>query len=305
MRVFVAGGSGLVGGRLVKRLAERGDQAVVLTRRPEAAAQLSSSGCTAVVGDPLTTGGWMEAVRDCDAVVNLVGEGIFNRRWSAAFKETLRASRIQSTTNIVAALGKGGSPKTLVNASAIGYYGFTGDEELTETSPPGDDFLAKLCVDWEKAAAGASAHGIRAVMVRVGVVFDPSGGALQKMITPFKLFVGGRIGSGRQFVSWIHHQDLVGLILFALDNSQVTGPMNGTAPKPVTNKELSKALGRVLHRPSFMPTPGFMLRVALGPVAGLITKGQRVVPKKALDLGYVFQFPDVDEALRDLRALRP
>jgi uncharacterized protein (TIGR01777 family) len=305
MRVFVAGGSGLVGGRLVKRLADRGDQAVVLTRRPEAAAQLSSSGCTAVVGDPLTPGAWMDAVKDCDAVVNLVGEGIFNRRWSAAFKETLRASRIQSTTNIVAALGKGGSPKTLVNASAIGYYGFTGDEELTEASPPGDDFLAQLCVDWEKAADGASAHGIRIVMVRVGVVFDLSGGALQKMITPFKLFVGGRIGSGEQFVSWIHHQDLVGLIVFALDNGQLTGPMNGTAPKPVTNKELSKALGRALHRPSFMPTPGFMLRVALGPVAGLITKGQRVVPKKALDLGYVFQFSDIDAALRELLAPRP
>ena len=156
----------------------------------------------------------------------------------------------------------------MINASAIGYYGPTGDEELTESSPAGSDFLAQLCVDWERATAPAAAQGIRTVNVRVGVVLDPGGGALQKMITPFKMFVGGPIGSGKQYVSWIHHEDLVGLILLALDNPEASGPLNATAPGAVTNKEFSKALGRALHRPSFMPTPGFMLRVALGQVAG-------------------------------------
>ncbi|HWY88121.1 MAG TPA: TIGR01777 family oxidoreductase, partial [Gemmataceae bacterium] len=225
---------------------------------------------------------------------------IFNRRWSAAFKELLYASRVRSTANIVAALAKTPTGKCLVNASAVGYYGPTGAEELTETSPAGTDFLARLCVDWEKATAPAAAQGIRTVVLRTGVVLDPHGGALQKMMTPFKMFVGGPIGSGKQFVSWIHHQDMVGLILCALDNDLAAGPLNAAAPGAVTNKVFSTALGRALHRPSLMPTPGFMLRVALGPVAGVITTGQRVVPKKALDLGYKFKFAEIDAALQDI-----
>jgi uncharacterized protein (TIGR01777 family) len=302
MRVFVAGGTGLVGGRLVKRLLERGDQPVVLTRRPETAQQKWGAACTVIAGDPVAPGAWMDSIKDCNAAVNLVGEGIFYRRWSAAFKQILHDSRVKSTANIVAALVKNPALKTLVNASAIGYYGSTGDEELTEASPPGTDFLAQLCVDWEGAALAAAAQGVRTVILRVGVVLDPAGGALQKMITPFKMFVGGPIGSGKQYVSWIHHEDLAGLILFALDNAQAAGPMNATAPGAVTNKMFSKALGRALHRPSFMPTPGFMLRVALGPVAGIITKGQRVLPKKALDLGYAFKFADIDKALQEMLA---
>ena len=242
----------------------------------------------------------MDAVKDCAATINLTGEGVFKRRWSAAFRQILHASRVKSTTNIVSALVKNPAAKVLINASAIGYYGPTGAEELTETSPAGSDFLAQLCEDWERAAWPASAQGIRTVTVRVGVVLDPSGGALQKMITPFKMFVGGPIGSGKQYVSWIHHEDMVGLILLALDIAQATGPMNATAPGAVTNKVFSKALGRALHRPSFLPTPGIMLRIALGQVAGLITKGQRVVPKKALDLGYRFIFGDIDQALSNI-----
>ncbi len=295
MRIFVAGGTGLVGSRLVKRLQQRGDQIVLLTRRPEFTEQTPN--VTVVAGDPMAVGPWLHAVKDCDAVVNLVGEGIFNHRWSAAFKQKLYDSRVKSTQNIVAAIAKSPAVKTLVNASAIGYYGATGAEELTESSPPGTDFLAQLCVDWEKATSAAS--NIRTAIVRVGVVLDPSGGALQKMVTPFKLFVGGPIGSGKQYVSWIHHQDMLGLLLFALDNTRVSGPMNATAPGAVTNKQFSKALGRALHRPSFLPTPGFALRVALGPVAGIITKGQRVTPQRALELGYQFQFSAIDAALAD------
>ncbi len=305
MRVFIAGATGLVGSRLVAGLLGRKDELVVVTRRPEVAQQKWGEACKIVTGDPMQAGPWMDAVADCDGVVNLVGENVFARRWRAWFRELLHASRIKSTENIAAALAKSprtaaGQPKVLVNASAIGYYGPRGDEELEENSPAGDDFLARLCVAWEKAAAAVTASGVRPVMIRVGVVLDRAGGALAKMLTPFKMFVGGPVGSGRQCVSWIHHADLVGLIRFALDTAPAAGPMNGTAPAPVTNRQLAKALGRALHRPSFMRTPKFMLRLMLGQVATVITTGQRVLPRKALELGYVFKFPDIDSALADV-----
>jgi len=303
MRVFVTGGSGLVGSRLKKRLRERGDEIAILTRRPEALAK--EPDVIAIAGDPMTKGPWMDAVKNCDAVVNLVGEGIFNKRWSPDFKETLVKSRVESTKHVVEALAafpkkSDGSPKVLVSASAIGYYGSHGDEELTESSPPGNDVMARLCVDWEKAAHAAEPAGIRVAIVRIGVVLDKSGGALAKMLPPFKMFVGGPIGSGKQYMSWIHHDDLVGQFLFAIDHANVAGPLNGTAPKPVTNAEFSKALGRVLGRPSFMPTPAFMLGLALGEVASVVTTGQRVVPKASLDAGYQFRFTDVDAALGEI-----
>lgn len=305
MRVFVTGGTGLVGGVLVQRLRERGDAVTVLTRRPERAQQTWGREISVVAGDPMQSGPWMDVVGECDAVVNLAGEGIFNHRWWTAFKQTLRDSRIKSAENVVAALAKqsrraDASSKVLVNASAIGYYGPHGDEELDETAPAGADFLAKLCIDWERAALAAEQHGIRVVLLRTGVVLAREGGALPQMLTPFKMFVGGPVGSGRQVMSWIHIEDLVGEILFALDHAQIAGPVNGTAPHPVTNREFSKALGRVLHRPSFMKMPGFMMRVMLGEVAGVVTTGQRVLPRKALDAGYQFRFAEVDTALRDI-----
>jgi NAD dependent epimerase/dehydratase family enzyme len=330
MRVFVTGGTGLVGSLLVKKLRERGDQVVALSRRPDAAKQLWGDAVTVIVGDPVQPGPWMEAVSDCDAVVHLAGEGIFNRRWSQEFKDLIYSSRIKSTDNIVAALGKesrvrrdapyGGAPgspassplappeglgakaRVLVNGSAIGYYGPHGGEELTENSLAGNDFLAKVCLDWEKAAQAAIVHGIRVVLLRTGVVLDQNAGALAKMLTPFKMCVGGPIAGGTQHMSWIHNEDEVGLILFALDHPEVDGPINATAPNPVTNKEFSKALGKVLGRPSFLPTPGFALRVLLGESSQIITQGQRVLPRKALSAGYAFKFSDVEAALRDLLA---
>lgn len=308
MRIFLAGGTGLVGTRLIARLKGRGDDVVLLTRRPDAARQKFGEGCTVVEGDPTQPGAWADALAGCDAVVNLVGENVFARRWSKSFKELLRSSRVQSTENVVAALAR--SPKTadgrgkvLVNASAIGYYGPTDDEELDETRPPDDDFLGRLCVEWERAAQAAAAFGVRVVMLRIGVVFDREGGALREMLRPFKMFVGGPVGSGRQYVSWIHHEDMAGLILLALDTEQATGPINATAPNPVTNREVAKAIGRVLRRPSFMKAPWFMLRAALGEVANIITTGQRVVPRRALELGYSFKFPEVEGALRDVLAV--
>jgi uncharacterized protein (TIGR01777 family) len=305
MRVFVAGGSGMVGARLVRALHGRGDHVVLLTRRPEAVRQSLGSACTVVAGDPVQPGPWAEAVDDCDAVVNLTGENLFNRRWNDAFKKQLRDSRVLSTQNVVQALARrpttaAGVPKVLVNASATGYYGPHGDEELTEESPPGDDFLARLCVEWEQAAREAEGHGLRAVLVRTGVVLGRDAGAIPKMLTPFKLGVGGPIGSGRQWLSWVHHADIVGILLLALDNAAAAGPVNGTAPQPVTNRDFSRALGRALHRPAFLPTPGFALKLGLGEVAEVLTAGQRVLPAKALALGYKFKFPDIDAALADV-----
>jgi uncharacterized protein len=305
MRVFVTGGTGLVGSVLIPRLRERGDAVVALTRRPEQAKQALGEQVTIVAGDPMQPGAWMDALKDCDGVVHLAGEGIFNRRWKAAFKQLLRDSRINSTENVVVALAKSprrqdGASKVFVNASAIGYYGPHGDEEITEEGAPGSDFLAQVCIEWEKAAREAERSGVRVVLLRTGVVLAKHGGALAKMLTPFKMFVGGPVGSGRQVMSWIHIDDLVGEIMFALDHPEVAGPLNGTAPHPVTNKEFSKALGRVLHRPSFLKTPGFMLRLMLGKVAEVLTTGQRVLPRKALAAGYPFRFADVDSALRDI-----
>lgn len=305
MKVFITGGTGLVGGRLIPKLRRRQDEVVLLSRRAAPARERFGSDCTIVEGDPMQPGPWMDAVSGCDAVIHLAGENIFAKRWNDDFKKMLRDSRINSTANIVQALAKNprtasGAPKVLVNASAIGWYGPRGDEELDESTPPGTDFLSQLCVDWEKEAAKAQEHGLRAAMVRVGVVLDKNGGALGQMLLPFKLFMGGPAASGKQWMSWIHHEDLAGILLLALDNASAAGPINGTAPKPVTNRDFSTALGKALGRPSFMPTPAFGLRILLGEVAGLVTGGQRVLPKKALALGYQFAFPDIDSALRDV-----
>jgi uncharacterized protein (TIGR01777 family) len=305
MRVFVTGGTGLVGGRLVTRLLERGDQVALLTRRPEAAQQKWGERCTIVAGDPTQAGAWMDAVKECDAVVHLAGESVFGQRWNEAIKQALVNSRVQGTSNVVAALARqpqsaDGRPKVLVSASAIGYYGPHGDEELSEEAAAGADFLAHVCVDWEKTAHTAEAHGIRVAILRIGIVLDREGGALQKMLPPFKMFVGGPVGTGRQYMSWIHIDDLVGLILFALDHREAQGVYNATAPQPVTNKEFSTVLGHVLHRPSFMAAPKFALKLMLGEAAEIVTEGQRVLPRHALAQGYGFRFPQVNEALQDL-----
>ena len=307
MRIFVTGGTGLIGRRLLRRLMERGDQLVILTRRFAHARQRFGPDVTLIEGDPMRSGDWMDAIADCDAVIHLAGENIFSRRWNTAFKTLLHDSRIYSTQFVVEALRRrprraDGQPKTLVNASAIGYYGSHGDEELTEDSPPGTDFLAKLCVEWENAARAAESAGIRVALVRVGVVLDKEGGALAKLLTPFKLGAGGPLASGRQWMSWIHHADLVRLFLLALDNPDATGPLNGTAPNPVTNRDFGKALGHVLHRPSFVWTPGLALRVLVGEAATLVETGQRVLPKRALGLGYSFQYSTLEAALAQILA---
>jgi uncharacterized protein len=307
MRVFVTGGTGLVGRRLVKRLLDRDDQAVILTRRAGHARALFGSNAQIVEGDPMRNGAWMDAVGACDGVIHLAGENVFGRRWNADFKKLLYDSRILSTQFVVEALRRkpqraDGRQKVLVNASAIGFYGPHGDEELTEDSPPGSDFLANLCVEWEKAVRAAESAGVHVAMIRVGVVLDKEGGALAKLLTPFKLGAGGPVGSGRQWMSWIHHADLTSLFLLALDRADAVGPINGTAPNPVVNREFGKVLGRVLHRPSFVWTPSLALRVLVGEAASVIVTGQRVLPKRALELGYSFQYPTLEAALAQILA---
>jgi uncharacterized protein (TIGR01777 family) len=305
MRVFITGGTGLIGGRLVEHLLARGDIPILLTRRPDSARKRWGERCTVIVGDPTQPGEWMPSVRECDAVVNLAGENLFGHRWNATFKETLRSSRIQATANVVQALAReprraDGTPKVLVNGSAIGIYGPQADAELDETSPPAADFLAQLCRDWENAAEAATGAGVRVVCLRTGIVLAADGGALPQMLPPFRMFVGGPVGSGRQFMSWIHQEDESGLILHALDNMHASGAVNATAPQPVTNRDFSRTLGRVLHRPSFLPMPAFALRVLIGEAAYVISTGQRVLPTRALQLGYVFKFPGLESTLRDL-----
>jgi uncharacterized protein (TIGR01777 family) len=307
MNVFVTGGTGIIGSRLIERLHERGDTIFLLSRRPKAALESFADRCTLIEGDPTQAGTWMERAATCDGIVNLAGESIFGRRWNEDFKSRLLDSRLRSTEHVVQALARsrrsdGGNRTCLVNASAIGYYGPTGDEELTEQAPPGEDFLARICVDWEKAARQAEPLGVRVTVIRIGVVLDSKAGALAKMLPPFKMGMGGPIGSGRQWVSWIHHADVVGILLLALDTQAAAGPINATAPNPVTNKELAQALGRSLHRPSLVPTPAFALRTMLGEVASVITTGQRAVPSKAIGLGYQFRFPTIEGALADLLA---
>jgi uncharacterized protein len=307
MRVFVTGGTGLVGSRLVKKLLERGDQVTLLTRRLGVAKDLFGAGCTPVEGDPMKPGEWMKTLGDCDGVIHLAGENIFGKRWNTEFKAQLFDSRIKSTQNIVQSLAvqprrADGSPKVLVNTSAIGYYGPRGDEELDESSPPAHDFLAHLCVEWERAARPVEGVGIRLALVRVGVVLDKKGGALKQMLLPFKLGAGGPVGNGKQYVSWIHHEDMVGIFMMALDNSQASGPINGTAPNPVTSKAFGKALGAALHRPAFLPTPSFALRLGLGEVADVVATGQRVIPRKTMALGYAYRYPTVEIALSSIVA---
>lgn len=303
MKVFITGGTGLVGTRLTRKLLERGDTPYVLTRSPDKAKESFGEGAQVVEGDPNQAGTWMDRVQECDAVINLAGENLFGKRWNDKVKEQIRESRVRTTANVVEALAKNptnaeGKAKIVVSASAIGIYGPHDDEQLTEESPPANDYLGQVCLDWENEALKAESHGIRVAIVRVGIVLDKEGGALAKLWTPFKFGVGGKVGSGKQWMSWIHHEDLIGLFLLGLDNENAKGPINGTAPNPVTNKEFTKALGRAMHRPTIFPVPKFGLRLMLGEVADVVINGQRVLPTRAQELGYTFKYPEVDEALR-------
>jgi uncharacterized protein (TIGR01777 family) len=239
-------------------------------------------------------------VNNYDAIINLAGASIFNR-WTAAQKRAIRESRINTTRNIVNAIDEcSGKAVTLLSASAVGYYGFHGDEELTEEAPPGDDFLATIAREWEEEALMAQKKGARVCIMRFGIVLGMPGGALGQMISLFRKFVGGPIGSGKQWFSWVHVDDLTGAFSFLLKHPELSGRFNVCSPKPVRNKELSKTIGKALHRPSLMPTPGFMVRLVLGEFGSVVLKGQKVIPRRLLENGYDFKYQDIDKAIASI-----
>jgi hypothetical protein len=299
MRVFLTGATGLIGRPLVAALLGRGDEVRVVSRGRAGAAATLGPRAHIVEGDPAVAGPWQDAVDGCDAVVNLAGENLFARRWNDEEKRRIHDSRVLGTANVVAAMARAKArPGVLASASAVGYYGFHEDEELTEAAPPGDDFTARVCVAWEEAAERAAKEaGARVARLRIGVVLAPAGGALAQMVTPFKLFVGGPVGRGRQWFPWVHVDDVVSLFLLALDRAEARGPINAVGPEPLRMKEFCKVLGSVLGRPSWLPMPGLALRVVLGEVADILRRGQKVVPARARELGYHFKYPDARSAL--------
>ena len=291
MHVVITGASGLVGGALIAELRQRGVNVTAVSRSPRAHAALS--GVTWTGWDGLT-----DAVSGAAGVVHLAGEGIVDQRWSSERKAALRSSRVDTTRQVVQAIQESGEkPGVLVSASAIGYYGNIVERESTESAPAGDDFLAHLCVDWEAEAQGS---GVRTVTARVGIILANEGGALPRLLFPFRLGLGGPIGLGRAWWSWVHVDDVVGAIVYALENTSVEGAINLTAPKPVRNRQFSSALGRALNRPALMPVPPLALKLMLGEGASVLLASQRVLPTRTLDLGYRFRFTDIDSALQDL-----
>lgn len=300
MRVLITGGTGFVGSHLSARLMKEGHQVTVLTRGGARARGTHTP--EFLQGDPLVQGKWQEAVSQQDVLINLAGTSIFGR-WTQDYKEELRLSRILTTRHLVEAIPQGAGT-TLISASGAGYYGFHEDEELDESSPRGRDFLALLAADWEAEALKASEKGARVVITRFGIVLGRTGGALQQMLTPFKWFVGGPLGNGLQWFSWIHVEDLVEAMLFIIDRPHLSGVFNLTSPNPVRNKELSKAIGRALRRPSWLPAPGFMIRLVLGEFGAVLLQGQRVLPKRLMEAGFVFRHPRLEDALEDLLSLR-
>jgi hypothetical protein len=309
MRIVIAGGTGFLGSPLAEVYAEEGHEVRVLTRSlPAGEARhepgTGMPGVTRVGWKPDgQSGSWAASIDGADAVINLAGESIGGKRWTPQRKAQLRDSRIVPTRSLVAAIRTVAKPPAvLVSGSGAGYYGASmSGEPKTESAPPGSDFLAKLSEDWEKEARTAEPAGVRVVLIRTGVVLERSGGALAKMLPPFRFFAGGPMGTGRQYLSWIHRLDWVEMVRWIVQTPEAAGPINVTAPHPVTNREFARALGRSLHRPALVPAPAFALKLLLGEMAGpLILTGQRAVPARAQALGYHFRYPEIDIAFRGI-----
>ncbi len=296
MKVVVTGGTGFIGRRLCARLLAKGRDVVVLSR---GAARQTLPKEIQIVPWQSGVSGWEAAVDGADGIVNLAGESVA-QRWTAGAKARIVSSRLEAVAALAGAIATAGKkPAVVVNASAVGYYGSRGDEELGESAPPGDDFLARTCVAWEAAAARLAAPGLRVVRVRIGTVLSAEGGALAKMLPAFQLFAGGPVGGGAQWMSWIHRDDLVDLLVLALEDGRLEGALNATAPEPVRNREFAAALGKAVHRPAIAPVPAAAVKLLFGEMATVVLEGQRAVPTKALALGYAFRFPRLPEALAD------
>jgi uncharacterized protein len=298
MRLTITGATGLIGSRLVTALRGRGDDVTVLSRSPDRARSSLPAGTGAAAWDPMAGPAPAEALAGRDVIVHLASESVA-QRWSDDARRRIHASRETGTRNLVAGIRAADPPpRALVSSSAVGIYGKRGDEEVPETAPPGDDFLARVCVAWEREADAAAGLGLRVAKIRTGIVLDAAGGALAKMLPFFKAGVGGPVAGGRQYLPWIALDDIVGLYLAAIDGDDWSGPFNGSAPQPVTNKEFSRRLGRVLRRPAVAPVPALGVRLLYGDMAEIVTEGQRAVPRAALAHGFAFRHPDLDEALR-------
>ncbi|MEG4408444.1 thylakoid membrane protein ThyD [Microcoleus sp. MON2_D5] len=304
MKVAIAGATGFVGSRLVEKLQAAGHKVVVLSRDAAKAGRVFPASAypnlEVVAYTPAESGDWQKSIAGCDAVVNLAGVPIAEERWTEARQQAILDSRRLTTAKLVEAIVNANPrPSVLVSASAIGYYGTSETAEFDETSPAGNDFLAAVCKDWEAAAQPAKNAGTRVAILRLGIVLG-MGGALAKMLPPFKLFAGGPLGTGKQWFSWVHREDVVDLILYALQNSQVEGVLNATAPNPVRMNELCQTLGEVLQRPSWLPVPGFALEMLLGDGAKLVLEGQKVLPKQTLASGFQYQYPTLKLALEEI-----
>jgi uncharacterized protein (TIGR01777 family) len=299
MKILITGGTGFVGTQLTTRLIQDGHTVTILTRSLKGAKE-SPRGISYLEGDPTKKGHWQEAIKNHDTIINLAGASIFSK-WTDEHKKAIRESRVSTTQNIIEGIPSDPSKKiTLFSTSAVGYYGFCGDEELVEDSPLGDDFLARIAKEWEGEALKAREKGARVVITRFGIVMGEKGGALSQMIPLFKKYIGGPIGSGKQWFSWVHIKDLAEAFAFLLKHPEISDPVNVCSPNPVRNKDLAKALGKVLHRPSFIPAPGFMVKWVLGEFGSVILEGQRVIPKRLLDNGFIFQYPDIEKALKSI-----
>jgi uncharacterized protein (TIGR01777 family) len=301
MKVLITGGSGLIGKALTDELIMQGDEAIILSRNPDNLSDLPV-GVSTAAWDGKSTNGWGHLVNEVDAVVNLAGASIagdtpLKMRWTEKRKNLIRTSRIDAGRAVLAAISAAEKkPNVLVQASAIGYYGFHGEEALDETSPPGSDFLAELSKEWEAGTKSVEDQGVRHVVIRTGLVLSNAGGVMPLFKLQFGLFAGGRMGSGKQYYSWIHIDDQAGAIVYLLKNQTASGVYNLTAPQPETNQDFAKILGKVMRRPSLLPAPEFILKAALGEVAALTVKGQRVLPKRLLEAGYLFKYPDLKAA---------
>jgi len=300
-RIIITGGTGLIGSALTQVLSAKGHEVIILSRDPEKATHLPRN-ARAVAWDARTAEGWGKLADGALAIINLAGATLSRPPWTAAYKRRIRDSRVNSGLALVEAVRSAQQrPSVLIQASGMNYYGLHGDEPLDEQAPAGDDFLANVCLDWETSTAAVESLEVRRVIIRTALVLSRKGGVLPLLALPFRFFVGGPIGSGKQYVSWIHLADEAGAIVYLIENLNARGPFNLSAPRPVTNRQFVKALGHALHRPSFFPVQALPLKLALGEMAELLVLGgQRIIPQALLGAGYQFAFTDVESALRDV-----
>ncbi len=298
MKVLLTGGTGFIGRAVLQKLIEAGHKVTLLTRHPGSLQWLNKNYVTVIHWDGKKPGDWADGA---DSVINLAGESIAAKRWSAAQKKKIADSRIHATEAVVDAIKRSQrKPSILINASAVGFYGDVPDGDVNESSPKGRGFLSDTCELWEKTALQAQAFGVRVVLMRFGVVLGEGGGALTKIVPPFQMFIGGPVGSGSQWFPWVHRDDAAGAVIFALGNQNLSGPVNITSPESVNMKQFSAALGSAMNRPSWAPVPAFAIRLMLGEMADMLLTGQKAVPKKLTDAGFKFSYPKLDEALSSI-----